>query len=106
MTEDVHGLANGVAGSAERIDIVPGGVDGELLDKVNDDARRTPSVDGEAKADVLAWFQLSVERLGAVLCDVDEPVAGVEAQLFGGPGSIARCGEEKDHERCNLVNLA
>ena len=64
------------------------------------------SLDREAKADVLAWFQLSGERLGAVLGDVDEPVAGVEAQLLGGPGGITRCGEEKDHERCNLVNLA
>ncbi len=101
VTEDVHGLAYGVSGSAECIDIVPGGIDDESLRKVNDDTRRTPSVDGEAKADVLARFQLSGERPSAVLGDVDEPVAGVEAQLFGGPGGVARCGEEKDHERSN-----
>ena len=104
VTEDVHGFAYRVTGSAERVDIMPGGIDHKLLDKVNDDARRTPAVDGEAKADVLARFQLSGERPSAVLGDVDEPVAGVEAQLFGGPGGIACCGEEKDHE-C-LVNLA
>ena len=104
VAEDVHGFTYRVTGSAERIDIVPGGIDDELLHEVNDDARWTPAVDREAKADVLARFQLSGERLGAVLGDVDEPVAGVEAQLFGGPGGIACCGEEKDHE-C-LVNLA
>lgn len=104
VAEDVHGFTYRVASSAERIDIVPGGIDDELFHEVNDDARRTPAMDREAKADVLAWFQLSGERTGAVLGDVDEPVAGVEAQLFGGPGGIACCGEEKDHE-C-LVNLA
>ena len=104
VAEDVHGFTYRVASSAERIDIVPGGIDDELFHEVNDDARRTPAMDREAKADVLARFQLSGERLGAVLGDVDEPVAGVEAQLFGGPGGIACCGEEKDHE-C-LVNLA
>lgn len=105
VTEDVHGFAYRVTGSAERIDIVPGGIDDELFHEVNDDARRTPAMDREAKADVLARFQLSGERPSAVLGDVDEPVAGVEAQLFGGPGGVACCGEEKDHECC-LVNFA
>ena len=104
MAEDVHGFTYRVTGSAERIDIVSGGIDDELLHEVNDDARWTPAMDREAKSDVLARFQLSGERLGAVLGDVDEPVAGVEAQLFGGPSGIACCGEEKDH-KC-LVNLA
>ena len=104
MAEDVHGFTYRVTGSAECIDIVPGGIDDESLHEVDDDARRTPAVDREAKADVLARFQLSGERLGAILGDVDEPVAGVEAQLFGGPSGIACCGEEKNHE-C-LVNLA